>query len=257
MLFGGACLLAPLVAPYDREAGSLATVLQRPSVAHWLGTDELGRDVLSRLLWGGRTSLAVAALVTLIAPVVGTAYGLAAGASPAVVAGLAMRLVDGMLGLPRLPLYLVLLTLLTPGFWPVVLVMAAFEWPVFARLAYLGALSQRQRPHVEAAQALGAGRVRIAQQHILPGLAGPLIVTAAVGVRARILAETSLSFLGFGILPPTPSWGNMLAAAQSHVWDYPVLALYPGLAIFVTSVAVMLLGDAVRDSLDPALAARI
>lgn len=248
------CLLAPVLVPRGPEAGSLSDTLHRPEAGHWLGTDELGRDVLARLLWGGRVSLSIVLLVTLAAPAVGTAYGLsAAGASP-LLGELLMRLVDGLLGLPRLPLYLVLLTLIGPGYWSVVLIMAAFEWPAFARLAYLGALGVQREAYVEAARALGAHGPRLLRSHVWPGVAGPLLVTAAVGVRTRIVAETSLSYLGFGIVPPTPSWGNMLAAAQSRIWDYPALALYPGLAILVVSVAATLLGDALRDALDPTTA---
>ena len=134
------CVLAPIVAPYDREAGSLGDALARASAAHWLGTDELGRDVLTRLLWGGRVSLSVAALVTLLALLFGLAYGLSAGCAPLAIGGLAMRLVDGVLAVPRLPVYLVLLTLVGAGYWSVVLVMLAFEWTALARLAYTSAL---------------------------------------------------------------------------------------------------------------------
>jgi peptide/nickel transport system permease protein len=167
------------------------------------------------------------------------------------------RLVDALLGVPRLPLYLVLLTLVGPGYWSVVLMMIAFEWPAFARLSYLGALGVQREPYVEAARALGADGLRRLRLHVWPGVAGPLLVTAAVGARARIVAETSLSYLGFGIVPPTPSWGNMLASAQSRIWDYPALALYPGLMILVVSVAAPLLGDALRDACDPTTAARL
>jgi ABC-type dipeptide/oligopeptide/nickel transport system permease subunit len=203
------------------------------------------------LLWGGRVSLSVALLVTLVAPAVGTVYGLVAAAAPPLVGELAMRAVDGLLGVPRLPLYLVLLTLIGPGYWSVVLIMAAFEWPAFARLAYIAALGTLREPYVEAAFAQGADEPRILRAHIWPGVAGPLLVAAAVGVRGRVVAETSLSYLGFGIVPPTPSWGNMLAAAQSRIWDAPMLAVSPGVAIVIVSVAATLLGDALRDALDP------
>lgn len=253
-LLGVVCALAPVLAPGGPEAGSLSETLRRPDARHWLGTDELGRDVLTRLLWGGRVSLSVALLVTVVAPAVGTAYGLAAAASPPLVGEPLMRAVDGLLAVPRLPLYLVLLTLVGPGYWSVVIVMVAFEWPEFARLAYIGALGTLREPYVEAARAQGAAEPRILHAHIWPGVAGPLLVAAAVGVRARVVAETSLSYLGFGIVPPTPSWGNMLAAAQSRIWDYPALAVYPGLAILLVSVAATLLGDALRDALDPTTA---
>jgi peptide/nickel transport system permease protein len=250
------CALAPVLAPAGPEAGSLSETMRRPDARHWLGADELGRDVLARLLWGGRVSLSVALLVTLVAPAVGTVYGLVAAASPPLVGEVAMRGVDGLLGVPRLPLYLVLLTLIGPGYWSVVLVMAAFEWPAFARLAYIAALGTLREPYVEAARAQGADEQRILRAHVWPGVAGPLLVAAAVGVRGRVVAETSLSYLGFGIVPPTPSWGNMLAAAQSRIWDEPALAVYPGVAILIVSVAATLLGDALRDALDPTTSTR-
>lgn len=245
------CLLAPVVAPGGPEAGSLSASMHRPSLDHVLGTDELGRDVLARLLWGGRVSLSIALLVTALAPTVGAAYGYAAAAVPRPLGDLLMRLVDGLLAIPRLPVYLVLLTIVGPSYWAVVAVMAVFEWPMFARLAYLSALGGQRLPHVDAARALGASSLRIATRHVGPATAGPLLVAAAVGVRGRIVAEASLSYLGFGVAPPTPSWGNMLAAAQSRVWDMPALAIYPGLAILIVSVAATLLGDALRDANDP------
>lgn len=250
-LFGLLCAMAPVLAAAGPEAGSLSETLRRPSPQHWLGTDELGRDVMARLLWGGRVSLSVVVLVTLAAPVLGTTYGLIAANASAMLGELMLRVVDALLGVPRLPLYLVLLTLVGPGYWSVVLMMIAFEWPAFARLSYLGALGVQREPYVEAARALGADGPRVLRLHVWPGVAGSLLVTAMVGARARIVAETSLSYLGFGIVPPTPSWGNMLASAQSRIWDYPALALYPGLLILVVSVAAALLADALRDACDP------
>ena len=249
-----ACLLAPVISPGGPEAGSLSATLRRPDAHFWLGTDELGRDVFARLLWGGRVSLSITLLVTLVAPAFGATYGLLAAGLPPAASELLMRAVDGLLGIPRLPLYLVLLTLVGPGYWSVVTIMAAFEWPMYARLAYLAALGVQREPFVEAARVLGAGRWRLVTGHVWPGIAGPLLVAVAVGVRGRIVAETSLSYLGFGIVPPTPSWGNMLASAQSRIWDYPALAVYPGLAILAVSVAATLLGDALRDANDPASA---
>jgi peptide/nickel transport system permease protein len=189
--------------------------------------------------------------VTLVAPAVGTAYGLAAAASPPLIGELLMRAVDGLLGVPRLPLYLVLLTLAGPSFWTVVLVMALFEWTTAARLAYTGTLGELAEPRIEAARALGAGPARVLGRHVLPHVLAPLVVTATAGFRTRIVAEASLSYLGFGIAPPVPSWGNMLAAAQSQLWERPSLAVYPGLAILLVTIGANLLGDALRDALDP------
>ncbi len=250
-LLAAACLLAPALVPGGSEAGALAEALRRPSVAHWLGTDELGRDVVARLLWGGRVSLSVVLLVTLAAPAIGTAYGLLAAVAPPMLGHPLMRLVDGLLAVPRLPLYLVLLTIIGPGYWSLIVIMVLFDWPTYARLTHLSALGVVREPYVDAAHALGAPGGRIVRAHVWPSIAGSVLVAAAVGARGRIVAETSLSYLGFGIVPPTPSWGNMLAAAQSRIWDYPVLAVYPGVLILVVSVAVALLGDALRDALDP------
>jgi len=246
-----ACLLAPLLAPDDGLGGSLAEARAAASLRHPLGTDELGRDLLARLLWGGRVSLAVAALVTLLALPFGTLLGLIAAAAPPLAGGVLMRAVDAALAIPRLPLYLVLLTLVGPGFWTVVLVMALFEWTTAARLAYTGALGELREPRIEAARSLGAGWPRVLGHHVLPNVLPPLVVAATVGVRARIVAEASLSYLGFGIAPPVPSWGNLLAAAQSQMWERPLLAVYPGLAILVVTIGANLLGDALRDALDP------
>lgn len=246
-----ACLLAPLVAPDDGMAGLLAEARAGASLGHPLGTDELGRDVLARLLWGGRVSLAVALLVTALAIPLGAGLGLLAGAAPMVAGTLLMRVVDAMLAIPRLPLYLVLLALVGPGFWKVVLVMALFEWTTAARLTYTGSLSELREPRVEAARSLGAGQARVLARHVLPNVLAPLVVTATAGFRARIVAEASLSYLGFGVAPPIPSWGNMLAAAQSQMWERPILALYPGVAILLVTIGANLLGDALRDALDP------
>ena len=246
-----ACLLAPLVAPDDGVAGSLAEARAGASLAHPLGTDELGRDVLARLLWGGRVSLAVGLLVTALALPLGTALGLLAGAAPTLLGSLLMRAVDATLAIPRLPLYLVLLTLVGPGFWAVVLVMSLFEWTTAARLAYTGTLGELREPRIEAARSLGAGHARVLGRHVLPNVLPPLVVTATAGFRARIVAEASLSYLGFGIAPPVPSWGNMLAAAQSQLWERPSLAVYPGLLILLVTIGANLLGDALRDALDP------
>jgi len=189
--------------------------------------------------------------VTLAAPAFGVVYGLTAVILPPLAGDALMRGVDGLLAVPRLPLYLVLLTIVGPGFWSMVLIMILFDWPTYARLTQLTALGVLQEPYVDAARALGASSPRVVRAHVWPGVGGSVVVAAAVGARGRIIAETSLSYLGFGIVPPTPSWGNMLAAAQSRIWDMPALAIYPGVAILLVSVSVALLGDALRDALDP------
>jgi peptide/nickel transport system permease protein len=247
----GSALLAPIVVPEGATAGRLADALAPPGDRFWLGADELGRSILTRLVWAGRVSLAVAVIVTLIAGVIGTGVGLLAGCAPLMVGAIVMRAVDAVLAIPRLPLYMVLLTLVGPGFWSLIIIMALLEWTTPARLAYTAALGQFRESYVDSARSLGSSWTRLVVRHVLPNVLTPIIVTSAVAFRTRIVAEASLSFLGFGIVPPTPSWGNMLAAAQSHVWDRPMIAVYPGVAILVVTIAANLLGDAARDALDP------
>jgi peptide/nickel transport system permease protein len=245
------CALAPWLAPDGFAGGSLEEALQPPSARHLLGTDALGRDILARLLYAGRISLAVAGSVAVLTSVAGTLVGLVAGYRRGLFELVAMRVVDACLAVPRLPLYLVLLRLLGPGVLTLVVVLSLFEWTLVARLAYAGALGERGRLYVTAARALGASGARIALRHLLPNVLPPLIVAFTLGLRGLILAEASLSFLGFGILPPTPTWGNMLQGVQSQLWSRPWLAVYPGAAIFLTTLAINVLGDALRDYLDP------
>jgi peptide/nickel transport system permease protein len=245
------CALAPWLAPEGFAGGSLEEALQGPGPRHLLGTDALGRDLLARLLYAGRISLAVAFLVGTITTAVGLAVGLVAGYARGPFETGAMRLVDACLAIPRLPLYLVLLRLLGPGVGTLILVLCLFEWTTVARLAYAGALGESGRLYVAAARALGAPGGRVVWRHVLPNVLPPVIVAFTLALRGLIIAEASLSFLGFGVLPPVPTWGNMLQGVQSQLWSRPWLALYPGLAIFLTTLAVNVLGDAVRDALDP------
>lgn len=245
------CALAPWLAPDGYAGGSLDEALAPPSLRHLLGTDALGRDLFSRLLYAGRISLAVAFTVGVITTVVGAAVGLAAGYRRGVLELVAMRLVDACLAVPRLPLYLVLLRLLGPGIGTLVLVLCLLEWTLVARLAYAGTLGETGRLYVTAAHALGAPGWRITLRHVLPNVLPPIIVAMTLSIRGIIVAEASLSFLGFGILPPVPTWGNMLQGVQSQLWSRPWLAVYPGAAIFLTTLSVNILGDALRDWLDP------
>lgn len=236
-----------------------------PSKEHWLGTDEAGRDVLARLMYGGQVSLLVGLLATLIGGVFGVTLGLLAGYYGGRLDAALMRFTDGMIALPLLPLLIVLAAVdLTKigfsaeaahsqavSFWRIVIVIALIDWTAIARLVRAATLSVRERDYVRAARASGAGSLYVMLSHILPNIVTPIIVAFTLTVGRVILLESVLSFLGFGVVPPTPSWGNMLNNAQELVATAPALAVYPGLLIFITVIAVNFLGDAMQHAFDP------
>ncbi len=236
-----------------------------PGPVHLLGTDDAGRDVLVRLMTGGQISLLVGLIATMVGAVVGVAIGVAAGYFGGAVDGALMRVTDGVLALPLLPLLIVLgaldLTKLgfspdfarsgAAGFWRVVVIIALFDWTAVARVVRAATLSLKEREFVTSARASGGGAWYVVLAHILPNVASPLIVALTLTVGRVILFESVLSFLGFGIVPPTPSWGNMLNNAQDLVTTAPLLAILPGLLIFLTVIAVNLLGDGLRQAFDP------
>ncbi len=267
-VLAAASLLAPVVEGWlglDANAVDLFNRLATPSAAHPLGTDEAGRDVLLRLLYGGRVSLFVGIAAALTAAVLGTTVGLLSGYFGGRLDALFMRLTDGVIALPLLPLLIVLaaIDLQKLGFsaeaaqaesmslYRIVVIVALVGWTTVARLVRATALSLRERPFVLAARAQGASSFRIMTVHILPNLASPIIVATTLSVGNVILLESVLSFLGLGIQPPLPSWGNLLTNAQELIWDAPALAVYPGLAIFVTVIAFNFVGDGLQDALDP------
>ncbi len=254
----------------DADAVDLFNRLAPPSPDHPLGTDELGRDLLLRLLEGGRVSLAVGLSAALAASAVGTLIGLASGYVGGRLDAILMRIADGVIALPLLPLLIVLaaVDLSKLGLAPdvaqsqsaamvrLVVLVSLVGWPVTARLVRASTLSLRRREFVEAARALGFSPWRIALRHVLPNAMGPILVAATLAVGNVVLFESVLSFLGLGVRPPTPSWGNMLTGAQELIWEAPRLAVWPGALIFVTVVSVNLLGDALRDRFDPRTARR-
>lgn len=256
-----AALAAPLVAAvlgHDPFAPDLFARFEPPSATHPLGTDDLGRDILLRLLYGARVSLAVGVAAALTATVIGTAAGLFAAWRGDVADALVMRLADFMLALPALPL-LVLLAAADPSriglpargeaagdVMRIVAILAIFGWIGVARLARAAALATLSRDHVRAARALGATEARILRRHVLPALLPPVAVATALAVAGAILAESTLSFLGLGISPPAPSWGNMLANAQELVFSAPWAAVWPGLAIMATVTGCTLVADGLR-----------
>jgi peptide/nickel transport system permease protein len=255
---------APLVAMLlgtDSEAVDLLARNAPPSWRHPLGTDELGRDLLLRLLEGGQVSLFVGLVGALTAAAIGTTIGLVAGWRGGAVDAVLMRLTDAVIALPVLPLLIVLaavdlskLGLASGGdasLWRIVAITALFGWTTVARLVRGATLSLRAQEFVRAARALGAGGARIVLVHILPNVASPIAVATTLSVGQIVLLESVLSFLGLGIQPPTPSWGNMLTNAQELVASAPALAIWPGLLIFVTVIAFNLVGDALQDALDP------
>jgi len=266
-LLTGACLSAGWLAAaleIDPAAVDLFGQFGSPSAAHPLGQDDLGRDVLLRLLLGGQVSLSVALAAALAAASLGTAIGLAAGYLGGWLDALLMRLVDSVIALPLLPL-LIVLAAIDPaklglgdlgedqgfGLARIVIIVALVGWTTPARLVRGATLAARAQGYVLAARALGAAPIAIALRHILPNVSGPLIVATTLAAGQVILFESALSFLGLGIQPPTPSWGNMLTGAQELIWQAPMLAVYPGLAIFLTVIAVNFLGDALQDALAP------
>ena len=264
-LIVAAALAAPLVASvlgHDPFTPDLFNRYAPPSAAHPLGTDELGRDLLLRLLYGGRVSLTVGIVAALVSAILGTAIGLAAAWSGGLVDAVLMRLADGLLALPSLPLLIVLaavdpsrLSLPRGAMWfdlaRIVLIIALFGWVKVARLARASALSILRRDYARAAVALGASGGRVLWRHVAPNLAAHVTVASTQTVGAVILLESVLSFLGLGIQPPTPSWGNMLAGAQELVFAAPMAAIWPGLMIFATVVTTNFIGDGLADALDP------
>jgi len=265
---GALALAAPLIEAalgVDANAVDLFSRFQPPSAQHPLGTDELGRDLLVRLLYGGRVSLLVGLVAALIAAGIGTTIGLIAGYWGGRVDALLMRLTDGVIALPLLPLLIVLAALdpvklgLPAGdsgdgtsLVRIIAIVALAGWTTVARLVRGATLAARQRDYIRAARALGAGPLRLMLCHLLPNVASPLVVATTLSVGNIILLESVLSFLGLGIQPPLPSWGNMLTNAQELIWSAPALALWPGLLIFLTVVACNVLGDSLIDALDPA-----
>jgi len=249
----------------DPDTVNLFARLQAPDAVHPLGTDELGRDLLARLLEGGRVSLAVGLSGALLAAVIGTFIGLVAGFFGGVTDAVLMRLTDAVLALPLLPLLIVLaaidprkiglggdlLTGETASVYRIVVIVALFGWTTVARLVRGAALSHRRRDFVRAARAMGAGPWRIMFVHVLPSIASPIIVAASLSIGNIILTESVLSFLGLGIQPPLASWGGMLTNAQELIWQAPHLAWYPGLLIFVAVIAFNLMGDGLQRALDP------
>lgn len=246
-------LLAPWLAPYDPNAIDLKNVLAPPSGGHPFGTDPLGRDVLSRMIWGAGISLKVGFVATGIAILIGTILGALAGYYSRWADALIMRFVDIMLCFPTFFLILAVIAILEPSIWNIMIVIGLTGWMGVTRLVRADFIALRERDFVLAARAVGAGDLRIIFRHILPNAMASVLVTATLGVAGAILTESALSFLGIGVQPPTPSWGNILTAGKDNIDIAWWLSLYPGLAILITVLGYNLLGEGIRDALDPRL----
>ena len=246
-------LLAPWLAPYDPDAIDVKQMLMPPSAHHPLGTDTLGRDVLSRLIYGSRVSLKVGFVAVGLATLIGVLIGALAGYYGGWVDQLLMRLVDLMLCFPVLFLILAVIAMVGPSIWTIMAIIGLTGWMGVARLVRAEFLSLREREFVAAARALGAGDARLILRHLLPNALAPVIVSATLGVAGAILTETFLSFLGLGVQPPTPSWGNILMMGKDNIEIAWWLSVFPGLAILVTVMSYNLLGEGIREAIDPRL----
>jgi peptide/nickel transport system permease protein len=244
-------IAAPLIAPYDPIGTSFGAVRKAPSVAHWLGTDDLGRDVLSRVLFGARASLAAGVVSVLISLSIGVPAGVFAGYAGGAVDLLISRVTDALLACPFLILAIALAAFLGPSLRNAMIAIGISATPAFVRLARGTTLAVKAEEFVLAARAIGNPPWRVAVRHVLPNIVPPLIVQATLAIAAAVIAEASLSFLGLGQQPPAPSWGSMLNTAKNYIDNAPWMAIWPGLAIFLVVLSFNLLGDGLRDALDP------
>ena len=244
-------LLAPGIAPYDPLATSWSAVRKAPSAGHWFGTDEIGRDVLSRVVWGTRASLLAGVVSVSISLVFGVPIGLAAGYLGGWIDALISRMTDAMLACPFLILAIALAAFLGPSLTNAMIAIGISATPVFVRLTRAQVLHVKVEDYVEAARAVGNSHLRIALRHVLPNIVPPLIVQATLAIAAAIIAEAALSFLGLGQQPPAPSWGSMLNTAKNYIDNAPWMAIWPGVSIFMLVLSFNLLGDGLRDAFDP------
>lgn len=249
-----AAVVGPSLSPYDAASQELARRLEPPSISHPFGLDELGRDILARLLAGARISLLVGLAVVSVSSVVGTLLGAIAGYFGGRVDDVISRVVDVLMAFPGILLAIALVAVLGPSLTNVVIALSVIGWVGYARLVRGQALRARELDFVQAARALGAGSPRIVVRHVLPTALPAVVVQATLGMAGAIIAEASLSFLGLGVQPPTPSWGTMLDAGRSHLFDAPHLTIFPGLAIALLVLGFNFVGDGLRDRVDPKLA---
>ncbi len=251
VVFIALAMAAPAVAPFDPIATSWSAIRKAPSAAHWMGTDENGRDVLSRVIFGARASMLAGLVSVLIAAGIGVPAGLLAGFAEGWTDAVLSRVVDAMLACPFLILAIALAAFLGPNLTNAMIAIGVSTAPRFMRVARAATLDAASNEYVEAARAVGNPAWRVAVRHILPNIIPPVLVQGTLAIAAAIIAEASLSFLGLGQQPPDPSWGSMLNAAQRFLTQAPWLAIFPGLAIFLCVLSFNLVGDGLRDALDP------
>jgi peptide/nickel transport system permease protein len=251
-VFVGCALFAPWLAPQNPAQLDLGGRLLAPGHGHWFGTDELGRDILSRTLYGARISLVVAVSVVSLSLFVGVIAGALSGFYGGWIdTAINIYLTNAFLALPGILLAIAFVAFLGPGLFNLILALAISGWVGYARLVRAQVMAVKEREFVEAARALGASDLRLLCRHILPNIVQPLIVQAAIGMASAVLAEATLSFLGLGVPPPTASWGSMLNDARSHLFDSPHLVVFPALAVMLAVLSFNFIGDALRDYLDP------
>jgi len=249
--FVGLALFAPLIAPYDPLATSWTAIRKAPSAAHWFGTDEIGRDVLSRVIWGARASLLAGVVSVLISLSIGVPVGLLAGYAGGRIDMLISRLTDAVLACPFLILAIALAAFLGPSLTNAMIAIGVSATPVFVRLTRGQTMAIKAEDFILAARAIGNPPWRVALVHVLPNAAPALIVQATLAIAAAVIAEASLSFLGLGQQPPAPSWGSMLNTAKNYIDNAPWMAIWPGVSIFVLVLSFNLVGDGLRDAMDP------
>lgn len=248
-----AAVLAPLITAYDPDDQDLLARLEPPSSHHWLGTDELGRDVFARLVFGARVSLIIGLVGTAGGVILGTIVGLTSGFFGGWLDTLSMRLIDIMFAFPGILLAILIVAIMGPGFFNLIVALTIWGTPSLSRIVRASVLSLKSREFIEAARAIGANRARIMFRHLLPNCLAPIIVYATLSVAGSLLTAAGLGFLGLGVQPPTPEWGTMLSTGRRFLREAPHLMVFPGLCIFLTVIALNVIGDALRDALDPHL----
>ena len=249
----GLALFAPLIAPYDPSEINVKVILMPPSWDHWCGTDTLGRDIFSRMLYGARISLAVGFVAVGISLLIGLMLGAVAGYNGGRIDGLVMRMTDMVLCFPTFFLILAVIAFLEPSIWNIMIIIGLTSWMGVARLVRAEFLSLRHREFVMAAQSLGVSSIRMMWRYLLPNAMGPILVSAVLGIAGAVLVESGLSFLGLGVQPPTPSWGNILIEGKDNIEIAWWVSMFPGLAILITVLGYNLLGEGLRDYFDPKL----
>lgn len=253
LLMTAVCMMAPLLAPYEVDAINLGKIRLAPSWDHWMGTDDLGRDLLTRTLYGGRVSI----LIGILSAILGTGFGALIGAVSGFygkwIDNVLMRFTDIAYAIPKLPLLIVLSAFTQSAIPSMILIIALLSWMATARVVRSQVLSIKEMEYVEAARSIGATNLNLIIRHIIPNAVGPIIVGATLAVGNAIIIESSLSFLGLGVQPPTPTWGNLLMDSQATMVSQPWLTIFPGLAILLIVLSINFIGDGLNDALDPTL----